>query len=88
MRVTDKLCPICKTVAETDVYLLEYLYTRWYGKTEDDANLRVGALRSYVKLYKCPCCRTVYDAQLDGDIETWKIQYEEIMNGEDEEENA
>ena len=84
MKVTDKLCPICKTVAGTDIYLLEYLYTRGYGKTEDNADLRVGALKSYVKLYQCPCCRRVYDSQLDGDVESWKIQYEEIMSGKDE----
>lgn len=85
MRVTDKLCPVCKTVAGTDVFLKEYLYTRWYGKTEDNAEVRIGGMNSYLKIYQCPCCRTIYDEQLDGEIETWKIQFDEIMQEEDEE---
>ena len=84
MIITDKLCPRCKTVADTDVYLIEYLYTRWYGKTDDNAELRIGALKTYLKLYQCPCCKTIYDEQVDGEVETWKIQYDDIMNGKDD----
>lgn len=93
-RISEKKCPICHAISDTDIFLTEFAYVREYAATTDIENAKkyiryfppenlIGSTGDYVVIYQCPCCKTMFDEHTNSDKKTWEIRCQEVIDGYD-----
>lgn len=68
-------CPECKAVHNTLVELKPLVYVKQYQTTPKG----IEGTTQFIKLYQCPCCKTVYTEETNQENEVWKLKFAEIM---------
>lgn len=93
-KISNKKCPVCHAIANTDIFLSEFMITREYGISNDKDNAKkyeryeppdnlVTSTDNYVIIYQCPCCKTIYDEHTNADEKTWEVRCQEVVEGYD-----
>lgn len=68
-------CPQCKALHNTNIELKPIVYVKQYQATSTGME----GSNEFLKLYQCPCCKTVYTEETNTAQEVWKVKYSEIM---------
>ena len=86
-KFSNKLCPECKEINNTEVKLKEIKITNTQIVTllmnipNSGTVASSQTIKIEIKLYQCPCCKTIYDEEVHTPTNksNWKSQYASLM---------
>lgn len=76
-------CPQCKALHEVDIELKEIVFVRQYQSGSSSGSSGSsgggGSTAEFVKVYQCPCCKTIYTQDTTEQDEKWRTKYRELL---------
>lgn len=84
---SSELCPECKEINNTEVYLKEITITNSQTITFTSTDSQGGSssqsqtVKMETKILQCPCCKTIYDEKVHTltSPSGWRAQYDALM---------
>ena len=86
-KFSDKLCPECQEINNTEVKLKEIKITNnqtisiSVPTTQGGTSAQSKTIKIEIKILQCPCCKTIYDEEVHTltPKSGWKAQYNSLM---------
>ena len=84
---SNKICPECKEINNTEVFLKEITIINTQTVTSTSTTPQGGTssqsqtIRMETKILQCPCCKTIYDEEVSTltSPSGWRSQYDSLM---------